>query len=132
MSCITCDKHLALDCPFFASNLVKGVHARAQSPLPSRPFSGAQDHFRVSGVSLDGLKKRVTAGSLSVQKAFYISLSICFVLGYYYYYYYYYYYCYYYYYFYLTLKKFSQQAKSRIFSGKNHYASHLRSCRSLQ
>ena len=76
VSCITCGKHLPLHCPFFASNLVKGVHARAESPLPSRPFSCAQDHFRVSGVSLDGLKKRVAAGSLSVQKAFYLSLSI--------------------------------------------------------
>ena len=36
------------------------------------------------------------------------------------------------YYYYLTMKKFSQQARSRIFSGKNHYASHLRSYRSLQ
>ena len=48
-----------------------------------------------------------------------------------------YHYHYYYYYdydydYYLTMKKFSQQAKSRIFSGKNHYASHLPSYRSLQ
>ena len=55
------------------------------------------------------------------------------------YHYYYYYYDYdydydydYYYDYYLTMRKFSQQAKSRIFSGKNHYASHLRSYRSLQ
>ena len=50
-------------------------------------------------------------------------------------------YDYYYYYgydygydydYYLTMKKFSQQAKSCIFSGTNHYASHLRSYRSLQ
>ena len=57
----------SLDCEqslFFSSDLVSRVHARAsierrsRAPLPSQAFSHARGHLRVSGVLLDGPRKK--------------------------------------------------------------------------
>ena len=42
----------------FSSDLVREVHARASVPLPSRAFSHARGHFRVSCDLLEGLRTR--------------------------------------------------------------------------
>ena len=66
----------------FLSDLVKGVHAhpsverrsrvtRETRALPSRAFSHARGHLRVSGVLLDGPRKRETARRLFAHKTYY-------------------------------------------------------------
>ena len=63
-----------VDCrkSLFFSHVVRGMHALA-SVEPSRVFHHARGHFRVSRVSLDGLRKKESVLSLIVTCGYFLT-----------------------------------------------------------